>query len=483
MAIYAIALGCYIALMLLVISMEEGGDNLTTGTNGLTQALVLLSEGSGFKTDSLTLTIIPLLLTVLLIWLIATVVARLRATSPHAYASGLIVWLAITEIFRRSVSVGLVDDPWLVLLKAAIVFTFGYAFAALPGSAKVGVLRDRLRSMTSVRVRRCVKNGITIAALMLGLYLIIGLITVMVWTVRNHAAVVSVFDMTGMETGSRILTSLAMLIWLPNVMLWAISWLFGAGFVIGDLASFTLWVGQSNGLPPVPAFGILPEAVSDDLWRIVLVNLPFALAILIGLLALFLPQGFRYRPGNIRKASTRMSVVLDLAYPAGSFCLSAVLVSLGSTMMFSLANGSLGDHRLADVGVNVMVSTRAVGHPTALGLAAAWLIALIGTALVFSIGWVAERIKASRTTEIPADDSAIDNKPRRHTGSRGSQRIAGSPRSSGSRQSRSQSTQSQSTQSQSTQSQSTQSQSQQHKEQQDDKHEPSDTSSTGFRFS
>ena len=29
MIVYAVALGCYIALMLLVISMEEGGDNLS----------------------------------------------------------------------------------------------------------------------------------------------------------------------------------------------------------------------------------------------------------------------------------------------------------------------------------------------------------------------------------------------------------------------------------------------------------------------
>ena len=29
MIIYAVALGCYIALMLLIISMEEGGDNLS----------------------------------------------------------------------------------------------------------------------------------------------------------------------------------------------------------------------------------------------------------------------------------------------------------------------------------------------------------------------------------------------------------------------------------------------------------------------
>ena len=67
MIIYAVALGCYMALMLLVISMEEGGDNLSAFSVPLTEALVLLSQGIGFKTDAITLTIVPLLLTALLI--------------------------------------------------------------------------------------------------------------------------------------------------------------------------------------------------------------------------------------------------------------------------------------------------------------------------------------------------------------------------------------------------------------------------------
>ena len=62
--------------MLLVISMEEGGDNLSAFSVPLTEALVLLSQGIGFKTDVITLTIVPLLLTVLLIALIAQLARR-----------------------------------------------------------------------------------------------------------------------------------------------------------------------------------------------------------------------------------------------------------------------------------------------------------------------------------------------------------------------------------------------------------------------
>ena len=40
MVVYAGALGCYIALMLLVISMEEGGDNLSAFSVSLTEAVV-----------------------------------------------------------------------------------------------------------------------------------------------------------------------------------------------------------------------------------------------------------------------------------------------------------------------------------------------------------------------------------------------------------------------------------------------------------
>ncbi|PLS24717.1 Permease [Bifidobacterium imperatoris] len=406
LAVYAIALGCFIALMLLVISMEEGGDNLTDSTIPLTKAIMLLSEGSGFETDSIKLTIIPLLLTVLLIWLIDTMAVRLKAVGIHEFAAGLIAWLIINEYCRRSLNGGLVDAQWVVLAKAALIFILGYALALLIHSEVILSLNQRLHSVLSVEAIRCIKLGIFLGLTILGLYLLAGLITVIVWIALNNAAVVSIFTMSGMETGSRILTSIAMIIWLPNVMIWAISWLVGAGFAIGDLANFTLWVGQSSSLPAVPAFGIFPEPVTNEIWRTVAMCTPFIIAFIAGLLMLFLPRGFRYRPMKVRDAQIRSSVILDLLYPAASFSISAVIISLGSSLCFVLSNGSLGSHRLANVGVNVMASTRAVGHPAALGLAAAWLIALIGTALVFSIFWIVGKAKSSNTTVQTARSTA-----------------------------------------------------------------------------
>lgn len=71
-------------------------------------------------------------------------------------------------------------------------------------------------------------------------------------------------------------------------------------------------------------------------------NAPLAIAALVGLLAVFLPQGFACRPLNVRNTSTRGPVLVSLIYSAGAFCLSAMLISLASTLLFALSNGSLG---------------------------------------------------------------------------------------------------------------------------------------------
>ena len=101
MALYAIALGCFLALMLLVISMEEGGENLSSSTLDMTRIVVLLSQGIGFETDSLSLSIMPLLLTVLLIGLVWSF-SRKICTDIRAYVSGVVVWIFINVMGTQS---------------------------------------------------------------------------------------------------------------------------------------------------------------------------------------------------------------------------------------------------------------------------------------------------------------------------------------------------------------------------------------------
>ncbi|MDU5132491.1 DUF6350 family protein [Bifidobacterium sp.] len=395
MIVYAVALGCYIALMLLVISMEEGGDNLSALSVPLTEAVVLLSQGIGFQAGAITLTILPLLLTVLLIALIASFATRF-GTDIRGFVSGLVFWELMNVFFAHSVEVTLLDQLPGVMWKSALVFIVGYAVAAIPRSKLTSTLLEKVRTHVSAPVRRTLSIGTGLGMLLTGIYLIAGLVAVLYWCFANQSAVVKLYELSGMQTGSRILTTVAVIAWLPNVMIWAVSWLFGSGFAIGDLASFTMWSGQGSALPGLPAFGILPQAVSTPWIRIALLCIPFVTGLLAGLAVMLFDRGFAVRINKPDQPIDVSRLIAGFAYPAGAFCIASALVAVLSSMLFALSNGALGTKHLAHIGMQVIASTRKVGQPTALGLFSAWLIILVGMAAVFGIRWLIRRVREAR---------------------------------------------------------------------------------------
>ena len=378
MVVYAGALGCYIALMLLVISMEEGGDNLSAFSVSLTEAVVLLSQGNGFKTGSITLTIMPLLLTVLLIALIASLAKRV-GTSLSGCVAGIIGWVLINVFFANSLDIKLVDTTGVVAVKTAII-------------------------------------GVALGVLLITVYLVIGLIVVLYWAFSNQSAMVKLYELSGMQNGSRILTTIAMIAWIPNIAIWAISWVFGAGFSIGDLAEFTMWSGQGSALPSLPIFGLLPQAIETNWIRIALMCVPLALACAAGMVVMLFNKGFHIRVGNSDQQIDVKRVVLGFAYPAGAFCISCTVVSVCSSLLFAISSGALGSKHLAHIGVDVISSTRKIGQPTAVGLFSSWLLTLVAVSMFFGIRWIVKRVRESRsgasTAALESDNREVANAAR-----------------------------------------------------------------------
>jgi len=102
---------------------------------------------------------------------------------------------------------------------------------------------------------------------------------------------------------------------------------------------------------------------------------------------------------------------MDFAYPAGAFCISAAVLSIVNAIVFPLANGSLGSHRLAHVGVDVRQATNAVARPCSIGLFIAWGAVLVITAVVLNIRWgmarQAEAWHGTRPIPIPPQPSPL----------------------------------------------------------------------------
>ena len=386
MVIYAVPLGCFIALMLLVASMEEGGESLPSVAMSLTQAVVLLTQGTGFTIASVKMAIMPLLLTGLLIALIAQCL-RHAGTTAYTWVSGLVVWVALNQICIAETSLQLHDSALVVAAKTAAVWLLGTAFALLPSSRIIATIRQAWSERVPEPVRVMVRVMVMLTLSVLALLVLAGVITVLVWVVRGASSMGKVFDLISMEGGSRVLTTLSCLVWLPNFVIWAISWLMGAGFAIGDLGTFTLWVGQSVKLPPLPIFGLLPQPISVNWVRLaVQIGVPTLFAVCALVAMLVGPMRVRIADFNGRDGARRLMALM--IRHALMLCGTAVIVLIVCYAGFTLSSGSLGERHLAHVGVDVTKSVGAVGWNLRQGFVCAWLAAAVIIALIYGIHWI-----------------------------------------------------------------------------------------------
>lgn len=382
--IFTVVLGLFVSLTLLVVSMEEGGETLSRFSLPLTLALMLLTQGAGFHEGSITLSIIPLLLTVLLVWLLASMTRRL-SRSPKSYLSGLLVWLAINWLFTQNIVVVLEDPLWVVLVKAGVVFTMAFLLGALPQVQLVSRAGKWVNNNFPPKLISSLKLGLSNAVILILGYIVIGLVTVLFWVVTNQSAVVRLFHMTNMGMGSRIITTICTLAWLPNLCLWALSWLFGGTFVVGDLASFSLWSDHAADLPAVPVFAVFPQALSNDTLRLCLIAIPMICGLLLAIIELFLPKCFAISAGKPDEPFNSGKVIGQFIYPLLSFILTSALMAFVVNVLFVLSSGSLGQHRLAHVGVDPIASSRVVCLSSAVGFLGGWFAAIVLIALVFGV--------------------------------------------------------------------------------------------------
>lgn len=378
--IYTVALGACMALLLLMISIEEGGPSLSMATVALTETITLLTQGCGFTAGALTLTIIPLLLTGLLIWVIRSLVGRM-GMSVGGCIAGLVVWMLCSLILMQGSQTIQADTSPVILLRTSLVFLLGYGWAWARSEPFRQAFARRIKEALPIQVRRTIRLGLTAGLMLLAAMLAAGLIALIVWIALYHADVGRLFKLTRMGTASAVTTSLASLAWLPNLIIWAASWLFGDGFKIGQLATFTLWSGHASSLPSLPIFGLFPEPVSRQEVRMLLLNLPLLFGVVAGVLLLTGPWGVRIlaavRQAGLRSRDTAVCFLMATL----AMVLVWLVTLLGLALLFQLSNGALGRQRLAGVGVPIASSVRMIGTSLGVGLLGVWLLSLVIAAL------------------------------------------------------------------------------------------------------
>jgi hypothetical protein len=207
---------------------------------------------------------------------------------------------------------------------------------AIPAPVRAGVLG-------------AVRAGSAATALVIGVSALILALLIF----GNYGAIISLYEQLQTGVAGGIALTVAQLAFLPNLVIWLMSWLVGPGFAIGT-GSAVSPVGTALGpLPGVPLFGVIPAH-----------GYTFGLVgVLVPLLAGFVAAALlrATRKANVDGPLALLLTALGIGVVAG--------IQLGLLAWWS--SGALGPGRLHDVGPNPWL----VG---ALGAAEVGVAAVIG---------------------------------------------------------------------------------------------------------
>ena len=341
----------------------------TESTVDWTQALSvasstwLLAHGAQLSSGPATISLMPLLLTTisLVVAIVAArrIVVQLDAGRPRRFkrwgglrrdvadagiafvcsyaAVGLVVALATSgQPLRASVwgSVLGTAGAGAVSMLVALALEFRGEIGSVAPDLK-GAFGSRL----PILVRRAIRPGLWGALAIFGAGLALALAVVALHLDR----IGRLYDTLGADPVGMSVLSLGQVMVLPNVALWAASWMAGPGFGFGVDSAIT-WSHSNPGLLPlIPGLGALPDPgpLPAGLWLSVLV--PVAAGGLVGWRAL--------------REVARLSAWQVKARTASAACVVAALVL---TVANALASGSLGADRLGWVGAPSLLFGAAV---------------------------------------------------------------------------------------------------------------------------
>ncbi|WP_411721215.1 DUF6350 family protein [Mycetocola sp.] len=347
---------------------------------------VVAATGLAAAAEPFHVTIAPLALTAFTVIMGAR--AGVRASATRYWQSAVLAALGTVFVLNALAALSSLGEalrPSLLqaLILPALVYALGLAIGVLRGRHRipashggvVGRLLTRMQDRLDERFDRfdravaaaALRGGLAAVTAILGMSAV--LLTVLVLV--NFGLITSLYQGAQLGVVGGGATTVAQIAFVPNLVVWAASWLIGPGFALGAGSAISP-VGTVVGpIPGLPILGAVPSG------NFAFGFLGLLVPVLIGYLAAVL-----VRPGLVAALSGR-SLVRRLLITAAGIGLVAGLL-LGLLAWFSA--GSIGPGRLAVVGPN----------PWLVGVFAA-----VEVGIAAAIGMASGSSRADSTTHAP----------------------------------------------------------------------------------
>lgn len=307
----------------------------------------LLGHGVPLSTGAVTISLAPLGIAVLALFATYVSAKRFATTSVGAWAAGTVTYAlcttAVAAIAGSAPGWSLVAAVPAGLVMGGLGMVLG--ILARPDAPTVTELGERAEALAlrltgadlvPATLRLGLRAGTVAVALLLGGAALL----VAVWAVAGRATSSDII--AALEPGwtGGIVFAVAQLALLPNLVLWAASWLAGSGFAVGTATSFTPFGTVSGPLPAIPLLGALPGADWANpvsVWTPVLV---VACGVVAGLFA-----WRRLEPSLVR-------------WSDAGWVLAGTVVATGGLMLLGqwAAAGAGGPGRLAQIGADPLLA-------------------------------------------------------------------------------------------------------------------------------
>lgn len=332
--VFSLAVTLVPVIAMAIAGAARSGDQPTPwgGATGVATNIWLLAHGVPFVTGPATLTLVPLGVSAVLVFgAFASARRTMRPTWP-AVAAGVVVYC--TGVWFTALLAGAVTGSQLA---AAVIG--GTVVGGLGLGAGVLTRPDagRLRRGAGGLVRRLpvsVVVGLRGALVASSALVLASSVLVLVWMVAGRSASRDVIVALGLDGASGASLAVAQLALVPDLVVWALTWLAGPGFAVGSGTHFGADGVTSAPLPAIPILGGLPGPTSGGglaEWAPVVV-------VLVGALAGF----FVHR--TLERIAWWHVLVLAPVCGLGAGAVTAALVAV--------ASGAAGPGRLDDVGAS-----------------------------------------------------------------------------------------------------------------------------------
>jgi len=327
-----------------VAGFVSGAASVTTNATwrsavGVGTKIWLLGHGVPLDAAGVAVSIVPLGVTAVAVVCCLVSARRTARPLPAAWGAFLATYTVVTLLI--TVAAG---GAWARgLLGGALVALVGVTWATTRGP-RGKAMRDwwstwGARVPSVLRPSLAVRDGARSGGALVGLLVVVASLLVVVWGFAGRSSSEDIVGSLGLDLTSGIVLALGQATLVPNLVMWALAWISGAGFVVGTGTSFAPGEAVMGPIPALPMLGGLPTgdmAGSAGRWA------PAVVVVLTGWLAVVLWRRLEARTDR------EVRFVDTIGAWSGLVVTTMLLAWLGS----ALSAGAAGPGRLTQVGAD-----------------------------------------------------------------------------------------------------------------------------------